>query len=337
MGYSNSARLGYEFENIIADIFRSYGFTATLTDGKYHDIDVIKDETKLAIEVKLFRDIKANNSAILSVAEKVCHAANELDFIPVIVSGNIVDERIRLRLQEYPQLLIVDIQNLLYLVDDDELLKSRLLSVLSFSTDELLPQEPKELKKYNVTKLPPKKTLHEELIDRIRKWEPSLKENTLYEKLCIDVIKYLFDSDLALWKEQQKSNDDLFRFDLICKIKDGTNKEFWAMAEKHFGTKYIIFEFKNYMEQITQKEIFTTEKYLYLKALRGIAIIISTKGTDRNADKAIRGTLRENGKLIISLTNEDLISMIEKKAINDNLPAEFLSEKLDNMLVDLEK
>ena len=109
------------------------------------------------------------------------------------------------------------------------------------------------------------------------------------------------------------------------------------MAEKYFGTKYIIFEFKNYANKITEKEIFTTEKYLYLKALRGIAIIISTNGTAANADKAIRGTLRENGKLIVSLTNYDLISMIELKALDDISPAEFLSEKLDNFLVDLEK
>lgn len=59
------------------------------------------------------------------------------------------------------------------------------------------------------------------------------------------------------------------------------------------------------------KEIFTTENYLYLKALRGIAIIIST--------------------------NEDLVSIIKRKAVDDNLSAEFLSQKLDNMLVDLEK
>lgn len=337
MKYSNNTRLGYEFENIIVDVFRSYGFTATLTDEEYHDINIVRDEIKFAVEVKIFRDIKANNSAILSAAEKVCRSADKDNFIPVIVSGNVVDDHLRLRLREYPNLFIIDIQNLLYLVNDDEALKSRLLSVLSFSIDDLLPQASEELRQYNIYKLPSKETLHEDLINRIKQWNPSNKENPLYEKLCTDVIKYLFDGDLSLWKEQQKSNDDVFRFDLICKIKDGTNKEFWGMAEKYFGTKYIIFEFKNYNEQITQKEIFTTEKYLYLKALRGIAIIVSTKGTDKNADKAIRGTLRENGKLIISLTNKDLITMIERKATDNNLPAEFLSEKLDNMLVDLEK
>lgn len=244
---------------------------------------------------------------VLSAAEKLCCSSEVTEYIPVIVLGNVVGERTRSLLQEYPRLFTIDIQNLLFLVDDDEVLKNRLLSVLSFSTGELLPQESEAMKEYNVSKLPSKKNFHEDLIDRIRKWKPSLKKNTQYEEVCTDVMKYLFGSDLALWKEQQKSNDDLFRFDLICKIKDGINKEFWTMAEKYFRTKYIIFEFKNYTEQITQREIFTTEKYLYLKALRGIAIIISTKGTDKNADKAIRGTLRENGKLIISLTNEDLI------------------------------
>lgn len=233
MEYSNSVRLSNEFENIIVDIFRACGFTATLTDGKHHDIDAIKDEIKLAIEVKLFRDIKANNHAVLSVAEKLCCSSEGTEYIPVIVLGNVVDERTRSLLQRYPRLFALDIQNLLFLVDDDEVLKNRLLSLLSFSTGELLPQESESMKEYNVSKLPSQKNFHEDLIDRIRKWKPGLKKNTQYEELCTDVIKYLFGSDLALWKEQQKSNDDLFRFDLICKIKDGINKEFWTMAEKH--------------------------------------------------------------------------------------------------------
>ena len=75
----------------------------------------------------------------------------------------------------------------------------------------------------------------------------------------------------------------------------------------------MIFEFKNYSGEITQREIYTTEKYLSLKALRGVAIIISCYGTDNNAEKAIRGTLRENGKLILSVNNQGLVEMIEEK------------------------
>ena len=44
-----------------------------------------------------------------------------------------------------------------------------------------------------------------------------------------------------------------------------------------------------------------------------MAIIISYYGTDNNAEKAIRGTLRENGKLILSVNNQGLVEMIEEK------------------------
>ena len=179
---------------------------------------MVKDDIVFAVEVKLFRDIKANNQAVLSTVEKVCYSLKDVDSIPVIVSGNVVDESLRLRLQEYPQLIILDIQNLLYLVDGNEVLKSKLLSVLSFSADHLLQQESIEFKKYYVNKLPLIKALHEKLIDKIRKFKQSEKKYTEYEKLCTKALKYLFNSDLALWKEQQKSNDDLFRFDLVCKI-----------------------------------------------------------------------------------------------------------------------
>lgn len=337
----NGDKLNFKFEQIIAEIFSSYGFSVSHTGEIYPnkncDLYVVSPEKKFAVEVKLFRNIKPNSLVVISAAERICRSAEKNKYIPIIVLGNVADDSLRSRLKDYPKLIVLDIRNLLYLVNEDEELKSDLLSVLSFSVDDLVLQESEELRQYDFNKLPPKEELHKGLINRIKQWDPSKKENTSYEKLCMDAMKYLFDEDLSLWQDQQKSNDDLFRFDLICKIKDGTNKEFWGMAEKHFGTKYIIFEFKNYNKEITQKEIFTTEKYLYLKALRGIAIIVSTKGADKNADKVIRGTLRENGKLIISLTNEELVTMIEGKATKGYIPADFLSEKLDNMLVNLEK
>ena len=40
---------------------------------------------------------------------------------------------------------------------------------------------------------------------------------------------------------------------------------------------------------ITQREIYTTEKYLYEKALRKVAIIISRKGADKHAENGCDG------------------------------------------------
>ena len=108
------------------------------------------------------------------------------------------------------------------------------------------------------------------------------------------------------------------------------------MAERHFHSKYIIFEFKNYSGTVTQMEVTTTARYLYTKALRSVAIIVSPNGFSVHADKAARGALREEGKLLLPLTNAELIGMLQMQD-NGEYPADYLSDKLDSLLIDLEK
>lgn len=150
-------------------------------------------------------------------------------------------------------------------------------------------------------------------------------------------MKYVLGDYLTLWAEQQKSNDGLYRFDLCCKIKSGAEQDFFDTIKHYFNTKYIVFEFKNYTQKITQKEIYTTEKYLYEKALRKVAVIISRSGPDEHALQAVKGSLRENGKLIICLSDNSLLEMIDIKDRGEQEPAEFLGAILDDLLVHLEK
>lgn len=142
--------------------------------------------------------------------------------------------------------------------------------------------------------------------------------------------------DLTLWFSQAKSNEDLYRFDCLCRIKNNNEKEFWTILERYFNTKYIVFEFKNYSEKISQREIYTTERYLYAKALRSVAIIIAKNDYDDNSVWAVKGCLRENGKLIILLNIEDIKKMYKMKEENDD-PSVYLMNKLDVLLLELEK
>ena len=50
----------------------------------------------------------------------------------------------------------------------------------------------------------------------------------------------------------------------------------------------------------------------------------------------MRGTLKENGKLIISIDNKELIEMIDIK-LDGGVPADYLYDKFDNMLIELDK
>ncbi len=123
--------------------------------------------------------------------------------------------------------LVIDISALLYLVQDNEELKYRLLSLVEFTTEDIEIKEPKEF--LSLLDVVEDETLDsliddneriKQLLQEVNDWEQDKKTSAEYEKFCTKVLKILFLNDLTLWRKQQKSNDDLYRFDVICKIKD---------------------------------------------------------------------------------------------------------------------
>ena len=57
------------------------------------------------------------------------------------------------------------------------------------------------------------------------------------------------------------------------------------MLYEIYKSRYIVFEFKNYNDEITQNEVYSTNKYLYREALRTVAIVISRYKMNVNAKK----------------------------------------------------
>ena len=258
----------------------------------------------------------------------------ESNYIPLLIVAGVVKDDVKRKIKDNPLTHMVevwDIRNLLELVRNNIELRKYFVSVLPFSIDQDLLVENQALIQADSETL-----LLDDLIKQVEAWVSPKDKGKSYEKLCVDVLNALFYEDLTKWSKQKTSDGGLFRFDLICKIKNEHNRDFWNMAERFFMTKYIVFEFKDYAEPITQREVFTTVKYLYPKALRGIAILISATGIDEYGVKAIKGILRDEGKLIITLSNEDLIEMLKLKK-EHNPPADYLSDKLDALLIELEK
>lgn len=340
-----SAMYGSQMEQLVAEIFANAGYQIeqgvelSLNSINYRfDIIAAKGSTKLAIEVKSFRMNRVASGIIMNAIERLLTlvASSGEAYIPVLAVVGYVPPKLHSIIDErfHAKVVVVDIQQLLFMVQYNQVLRDKLVSALEYSVDNIVPTPPQL--DIHCDPQQPAVSEYDLLIQRLDSWDPKNTTSSAYERLCTDILIKVLADDLTLWREQQKSDADLFRFDLICKIKNGTTKEFWNMCERYFNSKYIVFEYKNYCDKISQKEIFTTVKYLYMKALRGVAIIVSVNGTNDHADWAIRGILREEGKLIISLSNADLCEMIERKKRGED-PAEYLCEKLDALLIDLEK
>lgn len=161
---------------------------------------------------------------------------------------------------------------------------------------------------------------------------PGKAQSRDFEDACIAALKYLFESDLHGWHEQDETDDSLHRRDLVCRILP--NSEIWRLMLTDLHTRYVVFEFKNYSTPITQSEILTTEKYLYPSALRKVAIIISPLGSAKSAIMVMQGAMREHGKLILSLTVEEITSLLVGKDGGAD-PNTYLFDQVDKFLMGL--
>jgi len=325
----------YLFQSFLIKLFNKLGYkietevqkkdTISKFSNRRADIIAIKEEKNYCIEVKYSRISK-------KVIEKVYNYISGTDMIPVIVTAFEIKKKERENYKKkYPELKIIDISNLLYIVKDIDKLRYELISILPFSVEDISPQ-----KSFIEVDFLCHGDYEEGLIEELELCQSGRNTFTEYEDVCYRILQSLFSEDLTLWKRQDRSNINLFRFDLLCRIKDDNKKTIWSIFENYFKSKYVIFEFKNYSRTVTQHEIYTTERYLYSKALRSVGIIVTPNGYDENALWAAKGCLRENGKLILLLTNTDLINMIRKKIDEEN-PSEYLLEKLDELLLELEK
>lgn len=318
------------FEECVAKLFEISGYEVTRnvrTDGGLCEADIVakREGKEYFVEIKL---TQATENAVMQIYS----SSMNCDVVPVLVTSYVIDEAKRKKYGEKcPGIVLIDIANLLYAAQSDTRLYNRLISVLPFAIDDIEPKagflQSETLEHHEYT---------ESLIGEMRLCTAGKTMATRYEEVCRLMLENIFSEDLALWKTQQRSNNDLYKFDLLCRIKDRNKKTFWSILERFFNSKYIVFEFKNYSEKVTQKEIYTTEKYLYARALRSVAILIAANGYEDNARWAAKGCLRENGKLIVLLTTEDLIRMNEMKIKQDD-PTDYLMSKLDDLLLELEK
>ena len=327
----NMSKMAEEFvEQLFLD--NGYIMQREINSGKLNgDFFAEKDEKKYIVEVKR-GDL--DSFKINYIANMLHEETKGTDYISILVLFNRRSSVIKDKLEDKYDINVIDISNLLYLVANNQKMKDKLINLLDFSTENIMEKELNfdiDLKQYQECM-----ESNYGYIERLEAIVPGNKNAQQYEKFCVDILKYLFNDNLSLWEEQRRSNDDLFRFDLICKIKNNINNEIFNTIENYFFSKYIIFEFKNYIDEITQKEIYTTEKYLYKTALRTVAILLTRNGVDKNGIKAIKGTLRENGKLIIVLDDDDIKQMVYAKEHGEDY-IEILINKLDKMLVSLEK
>ena len=342
--------LGIKFENFCREMLEELGYNldnnTIFRSGKSNygpDIIISNNDVSVIIEVKICRTIRPDYSMLIRTAGKLkSFSLTKSNTQLVILIANSVNEEIKNQIKDSFGIEIIDktiIENSIQ--EYPSLLNSFYYFTSCIPQPLHLSQSTEKINQ--IIKIPPQNSTINKIIynqqyqtfeKQLKNIKPGRKDASKYEQIMTDILKYLFEKDLAIWATQLMTDDGLYKYDLVCRINPGNT--FWDSLISDFHSRYVVFEYKNYNEPIKQTQIYTTEKYLYKTALRSVCFMIARNGAEKNAIKASKGVLRETGKLLLVLSEEDLLEMIKYKD-NGTPPTDYLYELLDNYLLKIEK
>ena len=348
---------GPAFEYFSKQLLEGFGYTQIeYTNRDIEDWDLVleKNGQKFWVECKAYKSETisptiANDLLKTLVMRKIGQKISPKDIILLIVSSNIPSFQKNVLFERH-RIVVLDIENLVFYSKNDLALLKQLSQITYYPIDNIQGQPCTEaeklellsdsiaLKRLEYTEEEPDNNTI--LIQKLEGCPSGQKHSREYEKICEEILRYLFETNyFNRLTSQHKTKDEHFRMDLIGSLKITQNNDksmhpLLQMLVHHYNSHFVIFEFKNHTKKIDQNLIYITEKYLFDAALRNVAIIISRKGFSKSAKFAAKGCLKEHGKLILDISNEDIINML--KSPSDD-PADYLLSKLEDFLMEISK
>lgn len=153
------------------------------------------------------------------------------------------------------------------------------------------------------------------------------KDWSKYQKHIEKILDYLFGSVLSSPITERSDHFKINRPDFI--LRNYAEYGFWAQLRDRYFADYIVLDAKNYSKKVTKKEILQVSNYLKMHGTGLFGIIVSRNGGDTGCYLTCREIWAMNKKLVIVLTDDDIINMLEAKALTDS-PEEIIRQKIEN-------
>lgn len=344
----NVARFGYALEDLCKEILTANNWSVDNQDPMIDvGVDIVAKEPRghgtVIFEVKYTRNTMYPTSGLKISAERLVKSARSMSVekAVLIVASNIKPEIHKIIEDEF-NIKIINIDGLLSLASVDLELLGKLVKLCEIDLSERKLDggfsnffHPSIIKLSSINKDPLESDIQgSKLKDRLESIPCGREGCYEYEETVSEILQYLFDGDLKGWHQQRRTTDDLHRYDLICRVVDKSTV--WKFISSSLDSRYILFEFKNYQEKLTQAQVYSTEKYLFEKAKRKVCFLVSRKGPSDNALIACQGAMREHGKLILNLDDKMIGLLIDSKMSGDD-PNEILFDKVDDFLMRLSR
>ena len=324
------------------------------SDDMSWDLVAENDKHKIWVEYKAYKSQVVSPAAANSMLKNVLMRKIKQDIPPNDIVLLIVFSNVPILKKDEifarHKIIVWDIENLVFYSKNSPVLIKQLSQISYFPIEYIEGRISEEAEKCRISlvldendsvcEIGAESEKTNELIQRLKMCGTGREYSREYEDICESILRVLFEANyFNKLIRQHKTENKHFRMDLIGSLKINQSTEesmhpLWKMIVQHYNSHFVVFEFKNYSKEIDQNMIYITEKYLFDTALRNVAFVISRKGFSESAKFAAEGCLKENGKLIIDISDDDLIKMLELK--NDKA-ADYLLENLEEFLMGISK
>jgi hypothetical protein len=167
----------------------------------------------------------------------------------------------------------------------------------------------------------------QELQRRLVQIRPGRADWPAYQKLCGEILDYLFCPPLSAPISERTNEAENNRRDFI--LPNYSNGGFWAFLRDRYHADHIVVDAKNYTGEIKKAEVLQLANYLSLHGPGHFGIIVTRKGADSSALVTRREQWTVYSKLILVLDDEDIKQMLKAKEASED-PDLLIRQKIED-------
>jgi hypothetical protein len=167
-----------------------------------------------------------------------------------------------------------------------------------------------------------------DLVSRLAGIRPGTAGWPAYEKYCEDLLSFLFVPPLNPPIPQSRDERHVNRRDYILP-NYAADYSFWQFMRTHYEAHLVVAEVKNLSRGPGKNEILQVANYLNPRGTGLFALILARADLDQGARWTCREQWVHYSKLIVGLSDEDVVQMVRTKTGGGD-PAELVRQKIED-------
>lgn len=224
--------------------------------------------TRMYSDSKEIATLKRLQSYSRLVGKAVSDQKKDLPLQNICVVANLVSDETKRKYEEAKLGYVWDIRNVLWLFEDYPELKNELISILNYSVENIEPERPEPFifEESSQMENTDPESVADSYIAQLKVLETGSAAFKKYEELCVSILKYILGEYLTLWEQQKTTEENLYRFDMCCKIKNGVTQDFLTRSVSIFLRNISCSSLKT-MKSLLLRGKFTLQKNICTKKL----------------------------------------------------------------------